>query len=221
MDRCGYGKLGSANPGMIEVSTDGPYVVTGVATLVNSRGERLPAQPKMTLCRCGGSANKPFCDGTHTRISFDGRKLDDRVPDRRDNYAAGRLTIHDNRGICAHAGFCSAALPAVFRTHDEPFIDPTAADIDAIVAQVKHCPSGALSYSIDREEYRDLARAPTITISADGPYYVTGGIQLIGGDPGAEGASTEHYALCRCGGSKNKPFCDGTHWYNSFHDDKN
>ena len=175
----------------------------------------------MTLCRCGGSANKPFCDGTHTRISFDGRKLDGRVPDRRDNYAAGRVTIHDNRGICAHAGFCTDALPAVFRTHDEPFVDPTAADANAIVNQVKRCPSGALSYSIDQLEYRDLERASTITISKDGLYYVTGGIRLIGGDPQAEEASTEHYALCRCGGSRNKPFCDGTHWYNSFHDDKN
>ena len=62
---------------------------------------------------------------------------------------------------------------------------------------------------------------PTITVSRDGPYRVTGGINLIGADPRAEGASTEHYALCRCGGSKNKPFCDGTHWYNHFADPTN
>jgi CDGSH-type Zn-finger protein len=54
----------------------------------------------------------------------------------------------------------------------------------------------------------------------DGPYRITGGIE-IPDEPRAEGASTEHYALCRCGGSRNKLFCDGTHWYINFHDDKN
>jgi len=54
----------------------------------------------------------------------------------------------------------------------------------------------------------------------DGPYAITGGIELVDQLPG-EGASTEHYTLCRCGGSKNKPFCDGTHWHIGFKDEKN
>ena len=62
--------------------------------------------------------------------------------------------------------------------------------------------------------------SPKIVVSKDGPYRITGGVE-IPGEPRAEGASTEHYALCRCGGSKNKPFCDGTHWYIKFRDDKN
>jgi len=172
------------------------------------------------LCRCGGSANKPFCDGTHARNGFSSQKLPGRVPDQRDDYVRQELTVHDNRGICQHSGFCTDNLAAVFRLHAEPFVDLSGADKDAIIAQVRQCPSGALSYSIDGVEYRDQQREPTITVSKDGPYRVTGGIDLPD-EARAEGASTEHYALCRCGGSKNKPFCDGTHWYVKFRDDTN
>jgi CDGSH-type Zn-finger protein len=204
----------------IRCSRNGPYLVTNVANLDNSRGEALAARPEMGLCRCGGSANKPFCDGTHARIGFSSAKLVGRVADRRDAYVFGDLTVYDNRGICQHSGFCTDGLASVFRVHAEPFIDLSGADRDAIIAQVRACPSGALSYSIDGIEHRDQDHQPTITVSKDGPYRVTGGVELPD-ERRAEGASTEHYTLCRCGGSKNKPFCDGTHWYINFRDDKN
>ena len=199
---------------------NGPYLVTNVENLVNSKGERLEARPRMALCRCGGSANKPFCDGTHARIGFTSAKAPGRVADRRDTYSREELTVFDNRGICQHSGFCTDALASVFRASVEPFIDLSGADKDAIVQAVRKCPSGALSYALDGIEHRDQEREPTVTVSKDGPYRITGGVE-IPGEPRAEGASTEHYALCRCGGSKNKPFCDGTHWYIKFRDDKN
>ena len=195
-------------------------MVTDVADMVNSRGEPLPTRSRMALCRCGGSANKPFCDGTHARNAFDSAKSPERVPDRRDAYTHQELTVFDNRGICQHAGFCTDGLPAVFRVDAEPFVDVTHGDTDAIIETVKRCPSGALSYALDGVEHRDQQRDPRITVSENGPYRVTGGIDLPD-EPRAEGASTEHYALCRCGGSKNKPFCDGTHWYINFRDEKN
>jgi len=204
----------------IRCSRNGPYLVSNVRHLTNSRSEVLPTRPEMALCRCGGSANKPFCDGTHARNGFSSQKLPGRVPDQRDDYVREELAVHDNRGICQHSGFCTDNLAAVFRVHAEPFVDLSGADKDAIIAQVRQCPSGALSYSIDGVEYRDQDREPTITVSKDGPYRVTGGIDLPD-EARAEGASTEHYALCRCGGSKNKPFCDGTHWYIKFRDDTN
>jgi CDGSH-type Zn-finger protein len=93
---------------------------------------------------------------------------------------------------------------------------------------MKSCPSGALSYAIDGIERRDdvdQQREPTITVSKDGPYRITGGIPLNNGqgndEQRAQGSSREHYALCRCGQSKNKPFCSGMHWYANFHDEKN
>lgn len=88
------------------------------------------------------------------------------------------------------------------------------------MATIKKCPSGALSYTIDELEYRDQTREPRITVSKDGPYYVSGRIELKG-EPRGEGASEEHYALCRCGASGNKPFCDGSHWRIQFKDERN
>ena len=128
--------------------------------------------------------------------------------------------MHDNRGICSHSGNCTDNLASVFRLKTEPWIDPVGAESEAIIQTIRKCPSGALSYSIEDVEHRDQERKPMITVSKDGPYYVTGGIELIN-EPRGEGASTEHFTLCRCGGSKNKPFCDGTHWNIKFEDDKN
>jgi CDGSH-type Zn-finger protein len=204
----------------IEPEMNGPYLVTNVATLNNSRGERIDARPRMAFCRCGGSKNKPFCDGTHARIGFESKKLDGRPPDRRDNYAGTEVTIHDNRGICQHAGFCTDNLSAVFKLHQDPWIDPNGATAAAVIGQVRQCPSGALSYSVRGTEHRDQSRPPAITVSKDGPYRVTGRVELKT-EPWGDGAAKEHYALCRCGGSKNKPFCDGTHWDNGFKDEWN
>jgi len=212
----------------IQCIPNGPYVVTNVEHLQNSRGEPIPARPQMALCRCGGSRNKPFCDGTHASIGFTSHKEPDRVPDRRDTYAGRQVTVFDNRGICAHSGFCTDNLAAVFHVGQEPFVDPDGAQMDAIIAAVKNCPSGALSFGIDGVERRDEVdqeREPVITVSKDGPYRITGGIPLFdehGNDAQrAQGSSREHYSLCRCGKSKNKPFCSGMHWYCNFHDEKN
>ena len=129
------------------------------------------------------------------------------------------ITIRDNRGICSHAGFCTDGCPAVWRTGTEPWIDPNGADVDQITETIRKCPSGALSYEIGGEVYTDFDRAPAIGIAKDGPILVQGGIELEG-EARADGASLEHYTLCRCGGSKNKPFCDSTHWYIDFKDDE-
>jgi len=212
----------------IQASLNGPYLVTNADHLQNSLGERIPACPQMALCRCGGSAIKPFCDGTHARIGFTGKKEPDRVPDQRDTYIGEQVTILDNRGICAHSGFCTDNLASVFRLRQEPFVDPNGARMEEIIAAVRNCPSGALSYAIGGVECRDevdQVREPTITVSKDGPYRITGGIPLEDeqgqDEQHAQGSSREHYSLCRCGQSKNKPFCSGMHWYVNFHDEKN
>ena len=204
----------------IEASENGPYLVRNLADLKNSKGEQLPTKTMIALCRCGGSANKPFCDGTHATNGFSGEKLTDGSNDKRDNYEGQNITIHDNRGICAHQAFCSKGSPSVFLYQVEPWIDPKGSEAQEIIKTIKTCPSGALSYSIDGMEHRDQDREPKITVSKDGPYFVTGAIELKN-QPTGEGASKEHYTLCRCGASKNKPFCDGTHWSIGFKDGKN
>ncbi len=212
----------------IQASRNGPYLVTNAEHLQNSRGERIAARPQMALCRCGGSAIKPFCDGTHTRIGFTGKKEPDRVADQEDSYVGEQVTILDNRGICQHAGFCTDNLASVFRLHQEPWIDANGSELEEIIAAVRNCPSGALSYAIggvERRDEVDQVREPMITVSKDGPYRITGGIPLKDSqgneEQRAQGSSREHYALCRCGQSKNKPFCSGQHWYVNFHDEKN
>ncbi len=210
----------SSTSPLINPSENGPYIVKGLETLTNSKGETLSTKPTIALCRCGGSANKPFCDGTHATNGFNSQKLEGRTPDRRDNYEGKEITLHDNRGICSHAGFCTSKLASVFKLKTEPWIDPDGASAEELIAAAKRCPSGALSYSIEGVEQRDQDRPPQVLVSRNGPYYVTGGIELENEARG-EGASEEHYALCRCGDSKNKPFCDGTHWRVKFQDEKN
>lgn len=205
---------------VIECSPDGPYIVRGVTSLQNSKGKEISIKKVVALCRCGGSFNKPFCDGTHAKIGFSSEKITDGRMDKRENYRGEGITIHDNRGICSHAGFCTDNLPSVFKLRTEPWINPDGAEVEDIINTVRRCPSGALSYAIDNVERREQGREPMIKISKDGPYYITGGIELRD-EPMGEGASEEHYALCRCGGSKNKPFCDGTHWYIKFRDGEN
>jgi CDGSH-type Zn-finger protein len=206
-------------PPSIECRTDGPYLVKDVAAFENSRGEPIECKPVMALCRCGGSATKPFCDGTHKKNGFSGVKEVLPVATR-DAYRGKEITIYDNRAICAHSARCSDNLAAVFRYGAEPWIDPDGAAIEAIIDTVRKCPSGALSYAIDGIEAQPAERAPGITVTKDGPYAVVGNVPLAG--QAADGLSaSECYTLCRCGGSKNKPFCDGAHWSVGFKDDAN
>jgi CDGSH-type Zn-finger protein len=203
----------------IRCRENGPYLVKELETFTNSYGNPISTESTMALCRCGGSENKPFCDGTHKRLGFSGEKLDDRLADRRDVYEGKDITIFDNRGVCSHAGVCTSGCPSVWSTKGEPWCNPDGSEVDEIVRIIEECPSGALSYAVDGVEQRDQQREPGIRISRDGPYFVQGSVELEDQAFG-EGASREHYALCRCGGSKNKPFCDGTHWYIKFSDDE-
>ncbi len=110
----------------IQPSPNGPYIVKGLTKLANRKGP-VETSKTIALCRCGRSANKPFCDGTHAKIGFSSAKLDGRVPDKPDSYEGPGITVHDNRGICAHAGRCTDGRPAVFRLKQEPWIVPDGA----------------------------------------------------------------------------------------------
>ena len=196
---------------------NGPYRVTNLKTLEGMYGAKThPTPAAAKLCRCGGSKNKPFCDGSHRTNGFSDAKAPDRTPDKREDYVAEKITIHDNRGICAHAGRCTDGLKDVFRLKQEPFILATAASAEQIAAVIDTCPSGALSYSIDGVEHRDGAGDLVVGYVPNGPYVVRGGGAVLENDPQGEGASSTRFALCRCGQSTNKPFCSGAHWYHQF-----
>ena len=202
---------------------NGPYYLLNdmeaarVPNLRRASGEACATVRGVALCRCGGSGNKPFCDGTHGRNGFRDDNRADPAKNRRKAYAGKRITIFDNRAICAHAAFCTDELAAVFRHRDNPWIDPDGAEVAEIIKTIRKCPSGALSYAIDGIEAGPPQRPPMVTVTDNGPYAVTGGIELMGVKLG-DGASAEHYTLCRCGASRNKPFCDGSHWDAGFKD---
>lgn len=211
----------------VTVVSNGPYVASGALEIKDHLGRALEHDAVTALCRCGKSASKPRCDAACIRTGFDDAKKPERVPDRRDTYAGQQVTVYDNRGICQHSGFCTERLPGVFHAGSEPFVTPSGGRMDEIVRAVRDCPSGALSFAVDGTEARSQAdwggrRPPTVLISRDGPYRLTGGVEIVD-DKGApieraQGASVEHAALCRCGHSQNKPFCSGMHYYVDFHD---
>jgi CDGSH-type Zn-finger protein len=204
----------------VETTKNGPYIVKNIKWFKNSKNEDLKTGQTMVLCRCGGSHNQPFCDGTHIKIKFDDKKENGREPDKMDNYEGKKLTIHDNRGVCAHRGHCTDNAPKVFLTNIEPWIEPDAQEPEKTIKVIRTCPSGALSYTKDGKLSKDWDREPCIIVTKDGPYDVEGYIEFI--DPeGNKPESEEHYTLCRCGKSKNKPFCDGAHWNVKFKDPKN
>lgn len=169
----------------------------------------------MALCRCGESGNKPFCDGTHAKIGFDGREVANRAPyaDQANVLHGPRYTLMDQRNLCATARFCDTHQ-TVWR-EVEKTDDPEVAAI--FVDQIKDCVSGRLRV-VDTQtgEVLEPPRAQRISTTQDpeekcsGPLYVEGGIQLVSAD-GSDYEVRSRMALCRCGHSGNKPFCDGTH----------
>jgi CDGSH-type Zn-finger protein/truncated hemoglobin YjbI len=202
------------------VTPRGPYRVVGTVTVHGVDGAVLETSGDTWLCRCGGSRNKPLCDATHGAKAFDGAEAagHDRTEDRREAHHADGITVYDDRTRCAHFGQCTDRLAAVFRADAEPFVDAGAAAPDQITDVVAGCPSGALAYAAGDEQAPIEAVVPaSITPLADGPYRLQGDVQVVD----AHGQPYERrvrQTLCRCGHSRNKPFCDGSHWYAEFRD---
>ena len=213
----------------IVVTPNGPYVVTGgvplaVQTIMPNaakeswewkQGESFEAKSTYALCRCGRSGHAPFCDGTHAKIKFDGTETaPNTLFDQQKTVLTGpTMTLEDARPLCAAARFCDAVrdIWASIPETDSPEAR------DRVIHQGTHCPSGRL---VVRDNATGKAYEPALPISigivddpgedCSGPLWVRGGIQI----QSAEGTPYEvrnRVTLCRCGQSKNKPFCDGTH----------
>jgi CDGSH-type Zn-finger protein len=204
----------------IKPSRHGPYLVINVGTFVNSKGEQLPTSPEMALCRCGGSKCKPFCDGTHARIGFNSHRDPTHTRDGVADYAGAEITVHFNKLQCSSAEECSEGLASVFRKGEKPWIQPDRAEAEKIIEVIRRCPSGALRYTYRGELGPRHDEPPGIRIRKNGPYEVRGSIPLRTSF-WTEGATRAIYTLCRCGASKNKPFCDGSHWRVKFTDEHN
>ncbi len=189
----------------IEERENGPLVVKGATRMIGPDGEEIEVKEVMALCRCGGSGNKPFCDGTHKKNGFQSRGGDPAGKDRVLRYEGETLTVNFNPRVCSHAAECARIAPAAFDSRRRPWIEPDR-DLDGVEKVMRACPSGALWIEGRAHALPDRA---TVEVQKDGPYWITGA--EIAADVPGEGATKAKFVLCRCGLSGNKPYCDGTH----------
>jgi len=135
---------------------------------------------------------------------------------KKKEYSNGEITVVWKPKTCIHSGVCFKGLPKVFQPQVRPWIKIEGAETKAIVKQVKACPSGALSYYRNTEGTSTAKSLETqIEVRKNGPLLIHGTLKVTHNDGSLE---TKHRttAFCRCGGSGNKPYCDGTHLKNNF-----
>lgn len=188
----------------VTVIDDGPLKISH-ARSVQFGDQLLETDGDVYLCRCGQSANAPFCDGSHKRVGFDGGC--EAPPDKQVGVWEGRtIKTFFNPNTCMHVFNCKP-LKAL-REQELAGDDDAAAEIMRVIAT---CPSGALSY----ETSTTVAEPPCPPAAADvmiiegGEVRVTCSFEINA--PLQERQRPERATLCRCGLSKNKPWCDGRH----------
>ncbi|GAB3671362.1 CDGSH iron-sulfur domain-containing protein [Actinocorallia lasiicapitis] len=217
----------------IVVSKDGPYLVNGEVEVarqeivVDGQGqsvawketEKLADKDKQALCRCGHSGNKPYCDGTHAKIGFDGTETASRAsyasqaevqngPDR---------VLTDVQALCAFARFCDPD-GQIWNLVEEP------GQGGKVDHEAGMCTGGRLvSWEKDGKTAIEPDYPKSIGVVEDpaegvsGPLWIRGGITVTSAD-GHTYETRNRVALCRCGASRNKPFCDGSHVTIAFDD---
>ncbi|NDV66490.1 CDGSH iron-sulfur domain-containing protein [Bacteroides sp. 224] len=214
----------------IKVSAQGPYLVYGNPPIVQEtfvpnkeglpweycQGLKFDYTTKVAaLCRCGASKKHPFCDGSHKEADWNPEETSDKRPILEDSkeYKGPNLVLSDNRKFCALARFCDShgtawKLAKKAQTEEEKELARHSAG---------YCPAGRLLlYDREKQEVYEPEFKPSIgvledpTLKVSGPLWVKGGIRI----ESADGESYEirnRVTLCRCGKSRNKPFCDGAH----------
>jgi CDGSH-type Zn-finger protein/ferredoxin len=178
--------------------------------LIGSGGKPSTTPRVYSLCRCGESKFKPQCDGSHSKAEFVGVREDSDKPPL-EYYEGKEITIVYDRYMCMGAGYCGE-LEAVFGTHDAPKYEPDGAPVTEIIDTIRKCPSGALTYIVNGIHEKNYFRETRIVVEKDGPLHCQGDIELKDDqESDALLPDADHYTLCRCGGSKKKPLCDGSH----------
>jgi CDGSH-type Zn-finger protein len=220
----------------VVISNNGPYLVSGGVPLAKQtivtdseggsqqwrEGDAFPAQDSYQLCRCGKSKAKPFCDGTHSKIGFDGTETANRATYREQAKVleGPTLALTDAESLCAGARFCdpNGSVWNQVERSDDAELRTT------FLRQVNNCPSGRLA-AWDRATGKPIEHPLPLSIGliedpsqgASGPLWLRGGIALLSAD-GFAYEIRNRVTLCRCGASSNKPFCDGSHVSSGFRD---
>jgi CDGSH-type Zn-finger protein len=201
--------------------SDGPLMVTDMPNLRDSVGGTIKASAKMALCRCGLSANKPFCDGSHNAAGFssvsDKSKIRNTPIKYTGNVEDTEVTVHYTPVLCSHAAECVKASKAMFDPSRKPWIMPENGAMADMLAAISNCPSGALRLEVTKTAPQHMVNGDVeVVVERNGPYRVkNAGLEA---EFNGAGASQTKYVLCRCGLSKNKPFCDGTHYEDGWKD---
>lgn len=219
----------------VKVTKDGPYIVSGgvpmyVESIVpDADGEseswrtdaRLDDRERCGLCRCGHSGSKPLCDGSHLDVGFVGTETADFGPylERCEVLEGPVVNVADLKELCADARFCHRDGTVWHRVYED-----TSQAAETVVRECDLCPSGRYT-ALDREtgEAHEPELEPSIAFVQDpqmgvsGPIWVRGGIEIESAD-GQAYEVRNRVTLCRCGQSKNKPYCDGSHIAEGFHD---
>lgn len=142
-----------------------------------------------------------------------------RSPGKR--YTGERVHVTFDGPRCIHAAECVRGLPAVFDRNRRPWILPDGAPAEELIAVIERCPSGALHYErVEGGSAEEPDTRNSIEVRADGPYYVRGRLRVVTAD-GTLMIDDTRLALCRCGQSQHKPFCDNAHLAAAFHDPGN
>lgn len=213
----------------IKVIENGPYHVTGSLPMSKQiivadkegyskewkEGWGFPEKEEFDLCRCGHSHDKPYCDKTHKKIGFDGTETarKGKYLECAERTEGPDLDLTDCEELCVSARFCDrlAGTWKLTEMSDDPESRKLA------IEQACNCPGGRL-VALDKKTGKAIEPdlKPSIGIVEDPQVGVSGPVWVRGGVP-VESADGEEYevrnrvALCRCGRSKNKPFCDGKH----------
>ncbi|MDA4134187.1 MAG: CDGSH iron-sulfur domain-containing protein [Thaumarchaeota archaeon] len=213
----------------IVVSKDGPYLVSGGVPLsmqiITPNEDGLSWEWKeaktfrtgrsYSLCRCGHSKNKPFCDDTHMKIGFDGTERATRQPFARQSevFDGPALTLNDAEDLCAFARFCDPGgkIWSLVAESDDPEARKLA------IREAAHCPAGRLVVHDKRTKEEIEPKLPLSigviedpALGCSGPLWVRGGI-TVESENGIPYERRNRVALCRCGASSNMPFCNGSH----------
>ena len=214
----------------IRVSKNGPYLVSGGIPVVEHVivadsegtanewrvGKKYQLQEKCSLCRCGQSKNKPYCDGTHVEAKFDGTETASGEPYIRQakEINGPTLKLTDAEILCASARFCHRA-GGIWD------LIPQSGNLEAkriATEEAGDCPSGRLVVC-DKETQKPIepkldnciGLIEDIQMKVKGPIWARGGILIESAD-GKAYEVRNRVTLCRCGKSSNKPFCDSSHY---------
>jgi uncharacterized Fe-S cluster protein YjdI/CDGSH-type Zn-finger protein len=130
--------------------------------------------------------------------------------DKLHEYRGTALDVTYDASRCIHFAACVRTLPRAFDPGSRPWVMPDNGTPDAVVRAVELCPTGALHYlRKDGGPGEQPTPVPTATVSRNGPVYLRGDLTVLTADGNTRRET--RLALCRCGKSGNKPFCDGSH----------